>query len=107
MITHKFGLNEAEIRLVSSLVLAPLKNLGARVWIFGSRARGDQTSFSDVDILFDGNISRADLSMIKEAIEESRFPYKIDLVNITDIAESYRDQILRERREIKSIDTDG
>lgn len=93
----KFGLSEENFSILNSEVIEPLKALGGKVWIFGSRARGDQREFSDIDVLFEGQIRDGDLGLIKERIEESRIPYKVDIVEVGNLAESYREQVLRER----------
>lgn len=96
-----FGLSSLEYQLLHDLALEPLRKAGARIWIFGSRARGDQKPFSDIDILIelgsDSHLPPGLLSQIKEAVEESRLPYKVDFVNITDLAESYRQGVLQDR----------
>jgi predicted nucleotidyltransferase len=43
----KFGLTEQQYQYLQEIVVAPLKNQGATVWIFGSRARGDYQEFAD------------------------------------------------------------
>jgi len=99
-----FGLTPEQFALLTSLVIGPLKKQKARVWIFGSRARGDQKKFSDVDVLFEltsgHSMSGAEISLIKEQIEESRIPFKVDLVEWKDLAESYKQHILKERVEV-------
>ena len=82
----------------------PLKNSGAQVWIFGSRARGDYRPFSDIDVLYDfaGNKRPPSglIYSIKESAEESRLPFKIDMVDLCDLAQSYRDQVLQDRKSV-------
>ncbi len=50
------------------------------VYLFGSRARGDNSGFSDIDI---GVYSEEDikdlLTLIRAVLEESNLPYKVDL----------------------------
>lgn len=100
----KFGLTDTELKLLFTKVIDPLKSAGCRVFIFGSRATGSHKTFSDVDLLFfpnpDTPIQGSSLFLIKEDIENSRFPFKVDLVNASDLATSYKDQILREKIEI-------
>jgi predicted nucleotidyltransferase len=98
-----FGLASEEFALLTALVLEPLKKQNAKVWIFGSRARGDQKKFSDIDILFElpaGKTLGTTLGCIKEQIEESRLPFKVDLVEWSSLAESYKHQVVIERKEI-------
>lgn len=96
-----FGLNPEELKLLMDLVIKPLKSYGASVWIFGSRARGNFKPFSDIDLLYsldnDHQLPQGALFQIKDAIEESRLPYKVDIVSESELAASYRDNVLSER----------
>jgi predicted nucleotidyltransferase len=96
-----FGFSENEFELLLRLVIAPLKTQGLKVFIFGSRATGKHHKFSDVDILWENphnlELPKAFISNIKEEIEESRFPVKVDLVASLDLAESYRDTVNRQK----------
>lgn len=75
------GLTDDEYAVLDDLVLRPLRLLGAEVYCFGSRARGDYKRGSDLDLMVvhPGDISR-ELSEIRENIEESNFPYPVELV---------------------------
>lgn len=86
----KFGLADADYRFISE-ALRPLRERGATVWCFGSRARGDHRRFSDLDLMVEGpdDLSRA-VADLKEVFEESRLPIKVDLVQLREFAESYR-----------------
>jgi len=97
----KYGLTDAEWTLLQKLVIEPLQHIGCRVWIFGSRARGNHQAFSDIDLLFElpsgKNLPPGFLSDIHESIEESRLSYKVDLVKLSDLAASYRPNVDREK----------
>ena len=88
----KFGLTEEQFQYIQETVVDPLKDKGATIWIFGSRARGDYREYSDLDIMVE---SRADISAsvgkIQEILESGNFPYKVDIVQNKDFAESYRE----------------
>jgi predicted nucleotidyltransferase len=90
----KHGLTDQQLSLLFEIVISPLKEQGATVWIFGSRARGDHKSFSDVDLLYELQKEKAlppgFMSRIREVIEESSFPFKVDLVNLNEMADSYK-----------------
>lgn len=97
------GMTSEEYSILSQNVIEPLKSWGCRVWIFGSRARGTQQKFSDVDLLYSSPktpFPSGYLSKIAEDIEESRLPYKVDLVHEDQIASSYRDGIIKDRIEL-------
>ena len=95
---NKFGLSDTEYKHLESLVLEPLSRHGAKVWMFGSRARGDYSRFSDVDLMVEAS---TDISMVlgqvREAIIESNFPYKVDIVDLRDFAAEYRSNFEREK----------
>lgn len=70
-----------------------------KVWLFGSRARGDYKRYSDIDLLMDPDheITSSRLSEIREALEESSLPFKVDLVRASELAEPYRNGVFRDR----------
>lgn len=100
----KFGLSESHFNILNEKLIIPLKKNGAKIWVFGSRARGDHKPFSDIDILFsiEGQSSLTDgqLFLIKEDLIESNLPIKVDLVNEKDLAKSYRDNVMKDRVEV-------
>jgi predicted nucleotidyltransferase len=100
----KFGLSDVDFQLLENLVINPLKHRGAKVFIFGSRVRGTHHPFSDVDILFvpksEEEPSLSELSLIKEAVEESRLGVKIDIVSERELAKSYKSHVFAERVEV-------
>lgn len=91
----KYGMTEEQFQILESLVIHPLKEQGAQVFIFGSRTSSRFHSHSDVDLLYQIHtmLPSGVLSKIKEDIEESRFPFMVDLVNDIDLAESYRKSV--------------
>lgn len=95
----KFGIKDDQWQIIDQLLIQPVKKQGGALWVFGSRARGDYRTFSDLDVLVKSDLPFpvGFLSKIKEDLEESRITIKIDLVEIEDLAESYKDNILRDR----------
>jgi predicted nucleotidyltransferase len=98
------GLSKDEFDFLYEKLIRPLKDRGATVFIFGSRAKGTHKKFSDIDILFsnasDKTIPSNELYEIVSFFEDSNFPYKIDLVNDTELASSYRASVDREKIEL-------
>ncbi len=78
----------------------PLELLGARIWCYGSRARGDYHPFSDLDIMIEAenNISPEKIGNIREVLENSNFPYKVDLVMLSEFANSYIPKYQQEKK---------
>ncbi len=70
----------------------------ARIILFGSRARGDTVSGSDIDIALD-NKTRIDVHTIyaiKEAFEETRIPFTVDVIDLHAVSEMFKQQIFTE-----------
>jgi len=58
------------------------KDEQVKIYLFGSR--GDNTPFSDVDIGFLADCDISDkLVLLREVLDESNFPYKVDLVDLS------------------------
>lgn len=97
-----FGFTEQEFAFLMENFVSPLKKLGARVYLFGSRATGKQQKFSDVDLLFSSSpqLPSAEVYVLLAKMEESSFPYKIDLVNEAELAHSYKDSVNRDKIEL-------
>jgi len=97
----KFGLTDRQYQYIQETVVDPLKNQGAAVWIFGSRARGEHQKFSDLDLMVssDNDIS-AHISKIQELLEEENFPFKVDIVESKNFAESYRKNFDRDKMQL-------
>ena len=97
----KYGLTASQVSFLETHAFELLRMAGARVFLFGSRARGTQQAFSDVDILVQSN---ADLSTLignfLEKLEESNFPFKVDIVEAKNLATSYRPSVDRDKVEI-------
>ena len=69
-----------------------------QVYLFGSRARGDEQEGSDADLAISGTeIDRSDLSLIREQWEYSTIPMMLDLVDLNDINSALCEQIEKEK----------
>ena len=55
------------------------------IYLFGSRARGDASAYSDIDIAIEGssNTLSKRLTQVRFTLEESLIPYKVDLVDLS------------------------
>lgn len=96
----KYGMTTEQFSLLDSLVVAPLKHHGAQVFLFGSRATGRYHPHSDVDLMYRGEIPTIVLSKIRENIEDSPFPFIVEIVNEKDLAESYRTSVYHKMQEL-------
>lgn len=93
----KFGLTEKEYQFIAKHFL-PLKNRGAVIWCFGSRARGNYQQYSDLDIMVESDLDFSrEIGAINEHLIESHFPYKVDIAQEKDFAESYKVGFIKDR----------
>jgi predicted nucleotidyltransferase len=80
------------------IVVDGLRDTPARVYLFGSRARGMAHSGSDIDVavLPLTALRPGVLSRIREGLEESRIPYRVDLVDLSTTTPEFRARIIGE-----------
>ncbi len=75
------------------------KNKSVRVYIFGSRARGDHTPRSDLDL---GFLSQEDISyelaLLRELLEESNLTFSVDVVDLSRTSDEFKEAVLKEGR---------
>lgn len=81
-----------------AIVLDGLRGTDCRVFLFGSRVRGDVHDASDVDvaILPRRVLPLGTLSRIREALEDSTLPFTVDLVDLSDVDPAFRTRVERE-----------
>ncbi len=74
-----------------------LKGKRVKVYLFGSRAKGTNTERSDYDLAFlsEENINR-ELTLLREILENSNFPFFVDVVNLSEVDEDFKRQVLEE-----------
>jgi predicted nucleotidyltransferase len=80
------------------IILGGLKGYDVAVFLFGSRARGVATAFSDIDVaLYPKEILPPGLlSSIREELEESGIPYLVEIVDLTQLSQSWLEEIKRD-----------
>ena len=70
----------------------------AKIYLFGSRARGEHGRRSDIDIALDvgKKIERVDVGEARDMLSESNIPYQVDVVDLYGVSEKMRKNILAE-----------
>lgn len=86
------------VNQIRNEVLLLLKQQPVRVFLFGSRARKDFRSSSDVDI---GLIPRQGfnnkyITLLREKLETMNTPYKIEVVNFEDVSENFKQEAMKD-----------
>jgi predicted nucleotidyltransferase len=68
------------------------------VYLFGSWARGAQRPTSDIDVAIESAepLPRALLASLREALEESTIPNRVDVVDLAETDAAFRDRVRRE-----------
>ena len=83
---------------LKDLVLDILKNEKVKIFLFGSRARGDNFTASDVDIGYipKDNFDERKIILLKDKIENSTIPYKVEILNFNDVSEEFKQEALKD-----------
>jgi hypothetical protein len=89
---------ESVLNLLRKTVITALGGQRARVYLFGSWASATQRRASDIDLAIEAEakLPEAVLSRLREALEESHVPYRVDVVDLADVDASFRARALRE-----------
>lgn len=81
----KFGLSERNIETINR-VLSKYPSISC-VQIFGSRAKGNYKTGSDIDLaIMNNGFSNEDLIRIKADFAESSLPFFVDIINYQTIS---------------------
>src|SRR5438105_2602391 len=90
------GLDERTKHIIIGVLSTLFPN--AKIYLFGSRARGDYSHSSDIDIAIDAGeeLRRANVGEARDMLNESNIPHKIDVVDLHGISEEMRQNILKE-----------
>ena len=83
---------------VKRIVFERLAGHPARVYLFGSCARGDGSHRSNIDVAIDPAepLPQSLLAKIDEELEESTVPYFVDVIDLSAAGPSYREAVERE-----------
>ncbi len=88
-----------DMKDIEKAIKVIFKNKEIKVFIFGSRARGDHTPRSDLDL---GFLSEEDISyelaLLRELLEESNLTFTVDMVDLSRTSKDFRENVMREGR---------
>ena len=77
-----------------------LKKYTNEVYLFGSRARGDNLKNSDIDIAINVHLPFREKRKLKEKIDKLAGIYSIDLVFLDEINSELKRKILKEGKKL-------
>lgn len=83
---------------VRRIVLARLAGYDVAVYLFGSRARGTGRRASDVDVAVEPvePLPLGVLAELREALDESTVPYRVEIVDLSAADEAFCARVKRE-----------
>ena len=70
----------------------------ARIYLYGSRAKGDNRWNSDYDLWIDGEISSRKLREMIEELEESFVPFRVEIVTTQQLTGRFGECVKQEAR---------
>ena len=87
-----------DLELARQIVLDALAKFSVKVYLFGSQAKKQAGRISDIDIavLPLQPIPGWVFSEIREALEESNILYPVDLIDLSETDERFRERVLKE-----------
>jgi len=89
-----FGLEDRHLDFIKETLKKYISNSDAKFYIFGSRAKGTYKEYSDVDIAIDcPDLTPNVKSKLELEFENSIFPYEVDIVDLNNITESFKNLI--------------
>lgn len=84
------------------ILLAILKKYPYSFYAFGSRVKGEQQKFSDLDLCYKEFIPLNILNQIKSDLNESNLPFNVDLIDYLAASEDFQNLIKNDLIKINS-----
>lgn len=91
-----FGLEDRHLDFVLSVLKRNISDVDAKFYVFGSRAKGTNKKYSDIDIAVDLNGKKLDVSILGKILiefQDSTLPFEVDVVDLNSIDEDFRNLI--------------
>ena len=84
------------LEIIKKILQKSISNKSYKVFIFGSRVMGKNRKFSDIDLGILGTkpLSAKEFITIKDKFDESDLPYRVDLVDFSNVSERFKHQAL-------------
>jgi predicted nucleotidyltransferase len=91
-------LEATHIADLRNAVVGFLSRDNARVFLFGSRARGDNAVVADVDIgIVPGEgFRKGKLALLREFIENLNVPYRVEIIDFSEVSDQFRTEALKD-----------
>ena len=91
-------MKQDDLKVVRRIILDGLKGHRAKVFLYGSMARGEAAQTSDIDVAVAPlePLPTGLLSAIREALEESLVPYPVELIDLSQVSPTWAEQIQKQ-----------
>ena len=91
-------ISERLIEELKEVVTKFLSDYDVKVILFGSRARKDYHTGSDVDIglIPYSVLDQTILTLLREKVEQLNIPYKVEIIDFSKTSESFQKEALKE-----------
>jgi predicted nucleotidyltransferase len=88
---------QESLKVIKNTVRQQLPEESYEIFVYGSRAAGNAQKWSDIDIGIKGEkeISTRKLALIAEALDLSKIPYKVDVVDVSKTSNEFRNLALK------------
>jgi predicted nucleotidyltransferase len=98
MMKNKEVLENKNILTLKKMIIDFFKYDKVKIVLFGSRARGDNYVFSDVDIgiMPYGKLDRGKITLLREKIENLNIPYRVEIVSFMEVSKEFKQEALKE-----------
>jgi predicted nucleotidyltransferase len=96
-IIKKMNLEES-LKFIRKTIYKHLPKEEYEVFVFGSRADGTAEKWSDIDVGIRGRKAASGLVLenMREELEESDIPYKVEVVDFAKVPDKFRNFALKE-----------
>ncbi len=95
--TSPIDIRSNDLKIVQQILTDTLST-NAKVWVFGSRATWKTKRSSDLDLAIDAGrtLTRNENSALADAFDESDLPYKVDVVDMHKVSDTFKAIIERQ-----------
>lgn len=89
---------EQILSFLKKIIVETLHDQSVKVYLFGSWARKEEKRTSDIDIALsaDSAIPISKWVELRERIEESPLPYRVDLVDLSKVDQAMKEKVKKE-----------
>lgn len=92
-------LEEKYINFIKNTISSMIHNY--KLYIFGSRAKNRAKKYSDIDLAIDSQELTPQIkTKLEFTFENSTLPYEVDIINLNDIDNKFKDLIQKDLIEI-------